>query len=54
MIRDWMALPGVRAYFRDRGSWYTVSFLRYVQDAANKPLDTDGNTLMDHYGDAGV
>ena len=54
MIRDWMALPGVRTYFRDRGGWYTESFLEYVQQAVDNPLDTEGRTLLDHYGEAGV
>ena len=51
MIRDWMALPGVQVYFRDRGDWYTTSFLEYVTRAAGGTrLKEAKKSLLDHYG----
>lgn len=50
MIRDWMALPGVQVYFRDRGGWYTTSFLEYVQQAAGRRVEERRKSLLDHYG----
>lgn len=52
MVRDWIALPGVQAYFLDRGSWYTDSFLAYVWHVAGGAPQREGRTLLDHYGDA--
>jgi len=51
MIRDWMALPGVQAYFRDRGDWYTTSFLEYVTRASGGTFPKEAKkSLLDHYG----
>ncbi len=51
MIRDWMALPGAQAYFRDRGDWYTTSFLQYVTESAGGPLlNEPKQSLLDHHG----
>ncbi len=53
MIRDWMALPGVQIYFRDRGDWYTTGFLAYVTRAGGDTLVKEAKrSLLDHYGDA--
>jgi hypothetical protein len=52
MIADWMSLPGVQIYFRDRGNWYTTSFLDHVWQAAGGRLDREGRSLLDHYGEA--
>lgn len=53
MIRDWMGLPGLQVYFRDRGDWYTTDFLEYVTQAAGGAL-TEGSkrSLAEHYGKA--
>lgn len=52
MIRDWMALPGVQTYFRDRGQWYTTGFLEYVSQMDGGGLSTEGGkTIYDHYGE---
>lgn len=52
MIRDWMGLPGVQVYFRDRGDWYTTSFLEYVRQAAGGTLvKGTKRSLFDHYGE---
>lgn len=52
MIRDWMALPGLQVYFRDRGDWYTTGFLEYVTRAAGGTLLKDAKrSLLDHYGE---
>jgi hypothetical protein len=52
MIRDWMALPGVQVYFRDRGDWYTTGFLEYVRQAAGGTLVREAKrSLLDHYGE---
>lgn len=52
MIRDWMALPGLQVYFRDRGDWYTTSFLEYVTQAAGGSLLKESKkSLLDHFGD---
>lgn len=53
MIRDWMALPGLQVYFRDRGDWYTTSFLEYVSQAAGGTLLKGAKkSLVEHYGEA--
>lgn len=53
MTRDWVALPGVQTYFRDRGGWYTDSFLAHVNQLAGGHLVMDGGkSLHDHYGEA--
>ena len=52
MIRDWVALPGVQLYFRDRGGWYTTSFVEYVTPMAEGDLLTGtGKSIRDHYGE---
>jgi len=51
MIRDWMALPGVQLYFRDRGGWYTTSFLEYVSPMGGTRLKQGGRSIRDHYGE---
>jgi hypothetical protein len=52
MIRDWVALPGVQVYFRDRGDWYTTGFLEYVTQAAGGSLLKEAKkSLLDHYGE---
>lgn len=52
MIRDWIALPGVQVYFRDRGDWYTASFLEYVTHASGGTLVNEAKqSLLDHYGE---
>lgn len=52
MIRDWMALPGVQLYFRDRGGWYTTGFLEYVTSMAEGDLlREEGKSIRDHYGE---
>lgn len=51
MIQDWMALPGLQIYFRDRGDWYTTGFLEYVTRAAEGTvLKGAKRSLLDHYG----
>lgn len=53
MIRDWVALPGVHLYFRDRGAWYTASFMKYVSQIAGCSNLTDGRkSILEHYGEA--
>ncbi len=53
MIRDWVALPGVQIYFRDRGGWYATSFLTYVTRlAGGNTLSKQGKSIRDHYGEA--
>jgi hypothetical protein len=53
MIRDWMTLHGVQVYFRDRGGWYTTSFMDYVASmASGGVLGERGKTIADHYGEA--
>ncbi len=52
MIRDWMALPGVQIYFRDRGDWYTTGFQEYVARAAGGARVKEAKrSLLDHYGE---
>jgi len=53
MIRDWVALPGVQTYFRDRGGWYATSFQEYVTQLAGGDFPTErGKSIRDHYGEA--
>ena len=53
MIQDWVALPGVQTYFRDRGRWYTTGFLEYVSQMTGGGLLTEGGkSIRDHYGEA--
>lgn len=49
IVHDFVALPGARTYFMDRGGWYTASFLDYVWIAAGGRPVGEGKSLADHY-----